>query len=102
MTGVAFILFSYYMISDPATTPFARRSQILFGFAVAGVYGLLVALHVAFGLFFALTTVSGARGLALYAWSFRRALSPAGIPAASQPASATAASSAAAAVRETA
>jgi hypothetical protein len=64
MTGVAFVLFSFYMISDPATTPFRARNQVLFGASVAAVYGILVAMHVAFGLFFALTAVSGARGLA--------------------------------------
>jgi enediyne biosynthesis protein E5 len=66
MTGVAFILFSFYMITDPATTPFETRSQIGFGFSVAAVYGLLVTLHVVFGFFFALTLVSATRGLALY------------------------------------
>lgn len=64
MTGVAFVLFSFYMISDPATTPFRARNQAFFGFAVASVYGVLLGLHVAFGLFFALTAVSGTRGLA--------------------------------------
>lgn len=63
MTGVAFVLFSFYMISDPATTPFRARNQVLFGASVAAVYGVLVAMHVAFGLFFALTAVSGTRGL---------------------------------------
>lgn len=72
MTGVAFILFSYYMISDPATTPFDRKNQVAFGFAVAAVYGLLVSMHIAFDLFFALTAVSGTRGLALYVLSQRR------------------------------
>lgn len=81
MTGVAFILFSYYMISDPATTPFSARSQVLFGLAVAGAYGLLVSLHVSFGLFFALTSVSAVRGLTQYAAGLVRATSPAKIPA---------------------
>jgi len=80
MTGVAFILFSYYMISDPATTPFDRRSQVAFGFSVAAVYGLLVSMHIAFDLFFALTAVTGARGLAHYARSFRRGTSLAAVP----------------------
>lgn len=84
MTGVAFILFSFYMISDPATTPFSARGQVAFGFGVASVYGLLVVIHVAFGLFFALTTVSGLRALAQYARNFRRAGVAARIPA-SQP-----------------
>lgn len=81
MTGVAFILFSFYMISDPATTPFSARSQVVFGVAVASAYGLLVVAHVAFGLFFALTAVSGARALAQYARNFRRASVDARIPA---------------------
>ncbi|HEU4324590.1 MAG TPA: hypothetical protein VFS21_15715 [Roseiflexaceae bacterium] len=65
MTGVAFILFTFYMITDPATTPACTRNQILFGAAVACVYGLLVAVHVSFDLFFALTTVCLARGAAI-------------------------------------
>lgn len=73
MTGVAFVLFSFYMISDPATTPFGARRQVFFGALVAAVYGLLVAVHIAFGLFFALTAVTGARGLAYLVRSFRPA-----------------------------
>lgn len=77
MTGVAFVLFSYYMISDPATTPFSARSQVLFGLAVAGAYGLLVYFHVAFDLFFALTSVSTVRGLTQYLAGLARATAPA-------------------------
>jgi hypothetical protein len=82
MTGVAFVLFSYYMISDPATTPFSPRSQVLFGLAVAGAYGLLVSFHVAFGLFFALTSVSSVRGLTQVLAGLGRVTSAAKIPAA--------------------
>jgi hypothetical protein len=67
MTGVAFILFTFYMITDPATSPAAPRSQILFGLSVAGAYGTLMAFHVVFGFFFALAAVSGIRGLLLIA-----------------------------------
>jgi hypothetical protein len=81
MTGVAFILFSFYMLTDPATTPFDKKNQILFGLSVASVYGFLVSMHVAFGLFFALTIVSGLRGLAQCARPFRRAGYPARVPA---------------------
>lgn len=63
MTAVAFILFTNYMITDPGTTPVAPARQALFGAAVAGVYGVLVAMHIVFGLFFALVIVSGVRGL---------------------------------------
>jgi enediyne biosynthesis protein E5 len=70
VTGVAFLLFTFYMVTDPGTTPFKPRNQVVFGAAVAAVYGLLVATHVVFGLFFALTIVSTARGLCLYAHAF--------------------------------
>jgi enediyne biosynthesis protein E5 len=77
MTGVAFVLFSFYMITDPATTPFETRSQVTFGLAVAAIYGLLVILHVVFGFFFALSLVSAARGLAVCIRRLNPAVSPA-------------------------
>jgi Na+-translocating ferredoxin:NAD+ oxidoreductase RnfD subunit len=73
MTGVAFVLFSFYMITDPATTPFRPKPQVVFGFSVAVVYGVLMVMHVAFGFFFALTLVSGSRGLAEFVVSLSRA-----------------------------
>lgn len=66
MTGVAFILFTFYMVTDPATTPSSPRGQIAFGLAIAAFYGLLMTLHIVFGLFFALTIVCLGRGLMLY------------------------------------
>ena len=66
MTGVAFVLFTFYMITDPATSPSKGRNQVAFGLAVAACYGLLVALHAVFGLFFGLTIVCTIRGAALY------------------------------------
>lgn len=68
MTGLAFILYTFYMVTDPATTPQTRRGQVGFGLAVASVYSCLLLLHVVFGLFFALTIVCAARGVWLY-WS---------------------------------
>jgi hypothetical protein len=65
MTGLAFLLFSFYMVTDPATTPDRPRAQIAFGAAVALTYGVLVSVHVVYGLFFALTAVCAARGIAL-------------------------------------
>jgi len=67
MTGMAFILYTFYMVTDPATTPNGRWAQILFGLSVAFVYGLLTAFHIVFGLFFALSIVSTLRGVGLYA-----------------------------------
>jgi hypothetical protein len=66
-------------VTDPATTPEQPWYQMLFGASVAAVYGLLITLHVVFGLFFALTIVSTVRGCLLYgyAWSARRNLASA-------------------------
>ncbi|MBZ9803451.1 hypothetical protein [Mesorhizobium sp. ES1-6] len=62
MTGFAFILFTFYMITDPATTPARTRRQVAFAVAVALAYAVLMELHVVFGLFFALTGVTAGRG----------------------------------------
>jgi 4-amino-4-deoxy-L-arabinose transferase-like glycosyltransferase len=63
MTGVAFLLFTFYMVTDPATTPSTARGQVAFGAAVAAAYGALMSLHVVFGLFFALSFVCAVRGV---------------------------------------
>jgi hypothetical protein len=74
MTGVAFVLFTFYMISDPGTTPRRPRDQVLFGSSVALAYGFLMAVHVVFGLFFALSIISALRGIRLHylAWARSR------------------------------
>jgi enediyne biosynthesis protein E5 len=74
-TGVAFLLFTFYMVTDPATTPASVRGQVAFGALVAAAYGMLMALHVVFGLFFGLSIVCAGRGaaLALKAWAAQRA-----------------------------
>ena len=101
MSGMAFLLFTFYMISDPSTTPVSVRRQVLFGSSVAVTYGLLLVLHVVFTLFFSLSIVCAVRGLALYlAPRFARARQgtksalpaipsgPASVPAVSAPAAA--------------
>ena len=67
MTGVAFLLFTFYMITDPATTPRAPRGQVAFGAAVAAAYGTFMALHLVFGIFLSLTLVCLGRGMLLQA-----------------------------------
>jgi|ERR1700753_1096644 len=67
MTGTAFVLFLNYMVTDPGTTPIGRRDQIAFGAAVGVAYGVLMAMHVVYGLFFALAIVCVVRGA--YHWS---------------------------------
>lgn len=69
MTGVAFILYTFYMVTDPATTPSSTRAQVAFGVGVAAAYSLLLMVHVVFGLFFALMAVCALRGLGLYAYA---------------------------------
>ncbi len=66
MTGVAFILFTFYMVTDPATTPERPGAQVVFGASVALVYSLLLMCHIVFALFVALVIVCVARGLGMY------------------------------------
>jgi Na+-translocating ferredoxin:NAD+ oxidoreductase RnfD subunit len=69
VTGTAFILFTNYMITDPSTSPSKPRNQVLFGAATAAVYGVLMELHIAFGIFFALVIVCALRGIGLVVMS---------------------------------
>lgn len=76
MTGVVFWLYTFYMVTDPATTPVAPRAQVVFGGSVAVVYALLMVEHVVFGLFFALTIVCALRGLGLFVQAHLPSLVP--------------------------
>lgn len=67
MTGVAFVLFTFYMVTDPGTTPSKPLDQVIFGASVAATYGLLMVSHIVFGFFFALTIICTLRGLGYYA-----------------------------------
>jgi len=69
MTSAAFIVFTLYMVPDPATTPLKPLRQALFGFSVAMVYGALQMMHKVFGLFFALLIVCAIRGLSLHIYA---------------------------------
>ena len=70
MLGVTFLLFTFYMITDPQTSPSSVRGQIMFGAAVGAVYGLLIALHVVYAIVLSLFVVCVGRGLILYAGKF--------------------------------
>lgn len=63
MTGVAFVLFTNYMITDPGTTPAKPRNQFMFGSSVAMVYGVLMLFNVVYTLFFAVVVVCALRGI---------------------------------------
>lgn len=83
MTGMAFLLFTFYMVSDPSTTPVSVRGQILFGAGVAVTYGLLLASHVVYTLFFALSVVCVLRGVSfVVAEQLARRRAAAALPAA--------------------
>ncbi len=66
VTGVAFLLFTYYMITDPQTSPSSTSGQIIFGLTLGATYGILIGLHVVFTIFVTLFVVCAARGAVLY------------------------------------
>jgi hypothetical protein len=66
MTGLAFVLFTFYMITDPATSPAKTSHQVAFGCAVALIYAVFMELHIVFGMFYALTMVTALRGAGLF------------------------------------
>ena len=68
MTGMAFVLFTFYMISDPVTTPRTRQGQVVFALVTAALYGLLSHAGIVFGLFFSLCLTCAGRG----AWMWLR------------------------------
>ena len=77
MTSAAFIVFTLYMVPDPATTPLKPWRQVAFGFAVAMVYGIIQMMHLVFGLFFALIAVCAIRGISLHLYHAFKARGPA-------------------------
>ena len=82
MTSAAFVVFTLYMVPDPATTPIHPLRQILFGLAVAAVYGVLQEMKIVFGLFFALVAVCAVRGASLWIYAGWRRWLAAGAPSA--------------------
>jgi enediyne biosynthesis protein E5 len=72
MAGVAFVLFTNYMITDPGTTPMKPRPQFIFGSAVAVVYGVLMLMNIVYTLFFATVIVCACRGLGWWAAHLRK------------------------------
>jgi hypothetical protein len=70
MSGVAFILFTNYMVTDPGTSPSKPASQLAFGAGVAVVYGVLMVAHIAYGIFLATAVVCLIRGMFLWGIHF--------------------------------
>jgi hypothetical protein len=69
-TGIAFVLYTNYMVTDPGTSPSKPWSQFAFGAGVATVYGFLMVAHIAYGLFFATAAVCAVRGGFLWGLHF--------------------------------
>jgi len=72
MTGVAFVLFTNYMVTDPGTTPTKPRAQFMFGSGVAVVYAVLMQFNIVYTLFFATSIVCASRGLGWWIAYLRR------------------------------
>ncbi len=72
LTGIPLVLFTFYMITDPQTSPSRLKSQILFGGGIACGYFLLLSLHVQYMMFYSVTIVCAMRGLALFALNLRK------------------------------
>jgi hypothetical protein len=74
MTGIAFVLFTNYMITDPGTTPTRPRAQFMFGSSVAFVYAVMMQFNIVYTLFFATSVVCAFRGLGWWGayWIKRR------------------------------
>jgi enediyne biosynthesis protein E5 len=67
MTGVAFLLFTNYMITDPGTTPSKPIPQFIFGGSVAFFYAVLMEANIVFTLFFAVVITCAVRGCGWWA-----------------------------------
>jgi Na+-translocating ferredoxin:NAD+ oxidoreductase RnfD subunit len=72
LTGVAMVLFTFYMITDPQTSPSRLGCQILFGSGIAFAYSVLLLLHVQYTMFYSVTVIAAMRGLWLLAVSRRQ------------------------------
>lgn len=81
MTSVMFVLYTFYMITDPATTPDGTRAQVAFGASTAAVYGIIGLMHSWLVLFFPLTLVCAVRGAYLHTRRGLPRLLPARVPA---------------------
>lgn len=79
LTGIPLVLFTFYMITDPQTSPSRLRSQIFFGAGIALAYSILLMLHVQYTMFYSVTAICAIRGVWLFAVG---ALEPSTKPAA--------------------
>lgn len=81
VSGGAFWLFSFFMITDPKTSPSSTRGQVAFGWAVATVDFVFQLNTLVFSLAYALFAVCAARAVWSVVRDLRRGLVPAGATA---------------------
>ncbi|XRQ10335.1 enediyne biosynthesis protein [Actinomadura welshii] len=81
MTGVAFVLFTNYMITDPGTSPSKPGSQFAFGGGIALLYGFFTGVGITYGLFFATALGCLVRGGFLWSLHFVERAAAARAPA---------------------
>lgn len=72
MSGVAFVLFTNYMITDPGTSPGKPRPQFVFGASLSVIYGILMLFNVVYTLFYATAILCGIRGLGWWVAHLRK------------------------------
>jgi hypothetical protein len=81
LTGIPMVIFTFYMITDPQTSPSRVRNQIVFGAGIAFAYSVLLMMHIQYTMFYSVTVACIVRGLWLYAASLRAsAVRPADVP----------------------
>lgn len=71
LSGIPMVLFTFYMITDPQTSPSPVKSQVLFGSSIACAYSALLLLHVQYTMFYSVTAICAIRGLWLAALALR-------------------------------
>jgi len=69
LTGAAFTLFTFYMITDPATSPSDPRRQALFGASVGALDGLFRLYQFLEAPFYALFIICGIAPTVSWAWA---------------------------------
>ncbi|HEX9659027.1 MAG TPA: RnfABCDGE type electron transport complex subunit D, partial [Rhodothermales bacterium] len=81
LSGGAFMLFSFYMITDPKTSPSTTKGMIAFGALIGTVDLIFQLMTTVFSFIYALFAVSAVRWLVLVLASRRTALShPSSVP----------------------
>jgi hypothetical protein len=74
LTGIPMVLFTFYMITDPQTSPSRLRSQIFIGAGIAFAYSALLMLHVQYTMFYSVTAVCAIRGMWIAGMNLRETL----------------------------